>query len=52
MRKSLGNKRNELSPDQIDDLTRIHGNFEDGETRDLTDEDPCHARAANAARAW
>ena len=40
MRKSLGNKRNELSPGQIDDLTRIHGNFEDGETRDLTDEDP------------
>ena len=40
MRKSLGNKRNELSPEQIDDLTRIHGNFEDGETRDVTDEDP------------
>ncbi len=40
MRKSLGNKRNELSTDQIEDLTRIHGNFEDGETRDLTDEDP------------
>ena len=40
MRKSLGNKRNELSPEQIDDLTRIHGNFEDGETRDLTDENP------------
>ena len=40
MRKSLGNKRNELSQDQIEDLTRIHGNFEDGETRDLTDEDP------------
>ncbi len=40
MRKSLGNKRNELSQEQIDDLTRIHGNFEDGETRDLTDEDP------------
>ena len=40
MRKSLGNKRNELSPGQIDDLTRIHGTFEDGETRDLTDEDP------------
>ena len=40
MRKSLGNKRNELSPAQIDDLTRIHGNFQDGETRDLTDEDP------------
>ena len=40
MRKSLGNKRNELSQPQIDDLTRIHGNFTDGETRDLTDEDP------------
>ena len=40
MRKSLGNKRNELSTDQIDDLTRIHGNFLDGETRELTDEDP------------
>ena len=40
MRKSLGNKRNELSQGQIDDLTRIHGNFEDGETRDVTDEDP------------
>ena len=40
MRKSLGNKRNALLPEQIKDLTRIHGNFEDGETRDLTDEDP------------
>ena len=40
MRKSLGNKRNELSKEQIEDLTRIHGNFQDGETRDLTDGDP------------
>ncbi|WP_420446797.1 type I restriction-modification system subunit M [Candidatus Poriferisodalis sp.] len=40
MRRSLGNKRNELSADQIDDLTRIHGSFTDGETRDLTNEDP------------
>ena len=40
MRKSLGNKRNELSREQIDDLTRIHGNLQDGETRDLEDEDP------------
>ena len=40
MRKSLGNKRNELSSGQIDDLTRIHGKFQDGETRDQTDEDP------------
>ena len=40
MRKSLGNKRNELSDAQIDDLVRIHGNFNNGETRDITDEDP------------
>ena len=40
MRKSLGNKRNEISPDQIDDLVRLHGSFTDGQTRDLTDEDP------------
>ena len=40
MRKSLGNKRNELSAGQIDDLTLIHGAFEDGETRDLPYEDP------------
>ena len=40
MRRSLGNKRNEISLEQINDLTCIHGNFADGETRDLTDEDP------------
>ena len=40
MRKSLGNKRHELSEAQIDDLTRLHGNLTDGDTRDLTDEDP------------
>ena len=40
MRRSLGNKRNELSQEQISDLTYIHGNFEDGETRDLPREDP------------
>ena len=40
MRRSLGNKRNEISDDQIADLTRIHGSFTDGETRDITDEDP------------
>jgi type I restriction enzyme M protein len=33
MRKSLNNKRNEISREQIDDLTRIFGNFKDGETR-------------------
>ena len=40
MRKSLGNKRNELSDEQIIELTEIHGNFEDGETRDLPYENP------------
>ena len=40
MRKSLGNKRNELSDAQIDDLVRIHGDFGHGETRDITDTDP------------
>jgi type I restriction enzyme M protein len=42
MRKSLGNKRNKIGdkdenePDQIDEITRIFGNFHDGETRNLT----------------
>ena len=40
MRKSLGNKRNELSQEQIDDITRIHGSFQNGETREFTDENP------------
>ena len=40
MRKSLGSKRNEISSEQIEDITRIHGSFEDGETRPITDEDP------------
>ena len=48
MRKSLGNKRNKIGdprdddrePDHIGDLTRIHGDFVDGETRDLPWEDP------------
>jgi type I restriction enzyme M protein len=33
MRKSLNNKRNEIAPEFIDDLTRIYGEFRDGETR-------------------
>ena len=48
MRKSLGNKRNKIGdpadrasePDQIGDITRIFGNFSDGETRTFTEEDP------------
>ena len=43
MKKSLGNKRNKLGdpkddarePDQIGELTRIHGSFADGEKRKL-----------------
>jgi type I restriction enzyme M protein len=43
MRKSLGNKRNKIGdpaddarePDQIADITRIHGSFKDGEARTL-----------------
>ena len=50
MRKSLGNKRNELSPEQIDELTCIHGNFDDGETRPITDEDPVTHEARTRPR--
>jgi type I restriction enzyme M protein len=31
MRKSLGNKRNEICPDQRDEITRIYGIFKDAE---------------------
>jgi type I restriction enzyme M protein len=48
MPKSLGNKRNKIGdpvdrasePDQIADITRLFGNFTDGETRSFTEEDP------------
>jgi len=48
MPKSLGNKRNKLGdpadrpsePDQIAEITRIFGDFHDGETRSFTEEDP------------
>ena len=48
MEKSLGNKRRrigdpsdkEKDPDHIGELTRIFGNFRDGETRIFTEEDP------------
>lgn len=33
LRKSLGSKRKELSPEHIDDVTRLFGNFEES-TRD------------------
>ncbi len=50
MRKSLGNKRNELSNAHIDDLVRLHGSFTDGETRDLTDPDPVTHEPRTRAR--
>ena len=31
MRKSLGNKRNEITPEQIEEITRIYGEFKEGE---------------------
>ena len=48
MTKSLGNKRNKIGdpadrssePDQIAEITRIFGNFQDGETRMFPEEDP------------
>ena len=48
MPKSLGNKRNKIGdpadrpsePDQIGDITRLFGNFTDGETRTFSEEDP------------
>lgn len=30
MRKSLGDKRKEISPEQIDEITRLYGDFEEG----------------------
>lgn len=35
MKKSLNNKRNEISDEQIDAITRLYGNYSDGETADV-----------------
>ena len=35
MKKSLNNKRNEITEEQIRHLTRVFGNYEDGETADM-----------------
>ena len=58
MPKSLGNKRNKLGdptdrpsePDQIGEITRIFGNFKDGETRRFTEEDPITRQPVEKAR--
>jgi type I restriction enzyme M protein len=36
MKKSLNNKRNEITEDQIYHLTRIYGNYRDGETAEVS----------------
>ena len=35
MKKSLNNKRNEIADEQIDHLTRVYGNYQDGETAEV-----------------
>ncbi|EAZ99665.1 type I restriction-modification system subunit M [Marinobacter sp. ELB17] len=35
MKKSLNNKRNEITEEQIHDLTRLYGNYQDGEVADV-----------------
>ena len=58
MPKSLGNKRNKLGDptdrpsetDQIGDITRIFGNFEDGETRVFEEVDPITKRTVKKSR--
>ena len=35
MKKSLNNKRNEISEDQIRRLTRVYGNYQDGESAEV-----------------
>ena len=35
MKRSLNNKRNEITEDQIRHLTRVYGNFQDGETAEV-----------------
>lgn len=37
MRKSLGNKRNEISPEQIEEIVRIYGDFKEGEYSKIFD---------------
>ena len=39
MKKSLNNKRNEITEDQIRHLTRIYGNYRDGETAEVARSD-------------
>jgi type I restriction enzyme M protein len=59
MEKSLGNKRRrigdpsdkEKDPDHIGELTKIFGNFRDGQTRTFTEEDPVTHQPVQRQRA-
>ena len=58
MPKSLGNKRNKIGdpadrpsePDQIADISRLFGNFQDAETRTFTEEDPITKQPVSRVR--
>jgi len=58
MPKSLGNKRNKIGdptdrasePNHIGDITRVFGNFADGETRTFTEEDPITKQTVHKER--
>jgi type I restriction enzyme M protein len=63
MRKSLGEKRREISPDQIDEISRLHGAFDGGELvkilpnvafgyRTITVDRPLRAYWAVGAGTW
>jgi type I restriction enzyme M protein len=63
MRKSLGEKRREISAEQIEEITRLHGAFEEGERvkilrnedlgyRTVTVERPLRARWEVGKRTW
>ena len=45
MKKSLNNKRNEISEEQIRHLTRVYGNYEDGETAEVAIDGETETRA-------
>lgn len=47
MKKSLNNKRNEITEDQIRDLTRIYGNHRDGETANVRINSETEARVVS-----
>ena len=44
MKKSLNNKRNEISEEQICQLTRVYGNYQDGEKADVLIADNLESR--------